>query len=461
MGKKSFSGALSFGWNVMKSNFFFFLGVIIVASALSYACQFLGTIAGAALVNVTGQFSDGPQPLLILIGGLPAGLLTLVINIVLGIGIIKISLSFCDGKKPSFGTLFKARGCFWRYLGTGLLYGLILVGTSIACILPFALLSDMRGKPFLVFPVFVVVYVLMIVLMIKFFLCFYFVIDKGLGPVRALKASSMATEGAKGSIFVFLILCWLVNVLGMLCLGIGMLATIPTVIVAMAFMYRRLSEQTPELAELGIGTKPSEVAAKTLGGSQFASVIQSVVNSRPDQSTQSSARPTGAGAGIQLGQGVHISPEVQPQPSPRPAAAVQHREEKKTDKSFTFWLTALIISVLVLAGGTAYRLLQKPNAEVETAAGGVKASAKGAKASAKAAKGPFNKGGTDIVKKATDASNEFTIKGIIYSDYSSSVLIGETIAKEGDVVDGVKIIKIYQDRVDLERNGVQWTQRAK
>lgn len=460
----SYGAALGFGWDVMKSNFFFFLGVIIVTFALSYAGQLLGTIAGAALVKVTGQFSERLN--LAILGVFPAALIALLINIALIIGIIKITLSFCDGQKPGFSTLFKAWGCFWRYVGTVLLYYLILVGTSVACILPFVLLSDMRGNPFIAFPVFAVIYILIIVLTIKFSLSFYFVIDKGLGPINALRASSMTTAGAKESIFVFWFLCGLVNLLGVLCFGIGMLVTIPVVMLAMAFVYRQLSEQTPELAELGIGIKPSEAAAKTLGGSQFASVIQSVVNSRPDQSSQSSARPTGThpagGAGIQLGQGVHISPDIQPAGSPRPAVAAQQREEKKTDKSFTFWLIALIISILVLAGGAAYRLLlQKPNAEVKAPAKGVEAPAKGAKASPKETKSSPNNGITGAVKTVTAAPGELVIKGIIYSQAKSSVLIGETIVKEGDVVDGVKVIKIYQDKVDLERDGVKWTQRAK
>jgi uncharacterized membrane protein len=89
---------------------------------------------------------------------------------------------------------------------------------------------------------------------IKFSLCFYFVIDKGLGPIEALKASSRTTMGIKWQLFGFGILCGLINFLGLLCLFIGGFATYPTVLVANVLVYRQLLAQTPELVEFGIAT---------------------------------------------------------------------------------------------------------------------------------------------------------------------------------------------------------------
>ena len=82
---------------------------------------------------------------------------------------------------------------------------------------------------------------------IKFSYCYYFVIDKGLGPVEALRASSRTTMGVKWHLFGFGILCGMINALGFLCLIVGAFATFPTVMVASALVYRQLSAQTPEL----------------------------------------------------------------------------------------------------------------------------------------------------------------------------------------------------------------------
>ena len=48
-----------------------------------------------------------------------------IIGIILGIGFIKIALSFCDERKPTIGILFDACGCFWRFIAVGILYLLI------------------------------------------------------------------------------------------------------------------------------------------------------------------------------------------------------------------------------------------------------------------------------------------------------------------------------------------------
>ena len=83
---------------------------------------------------------------------------------------------------------------------------------------------------------------------IKFQFFSYFIVDKGLGPIEALKRSSTITKGAKWDLFLFGLLVWLINLLGALCLLVGLFATIPTTGVAMAFVYHKLLTQT-EIAQ--------------------------------------------------------------------------------------------------------------------------------------------------------------------------------------------------------------------
>ena len=139
---------------------------------------------------------------------------------ILGIGLFKIALSFCDERKPSIGTLFDGFDCFWRYLGTAILYLLIVLGGTLLFIVP--------G----------------IIWAIKFSLAYYYVVDKGHGPIDALRSSARATDGVKWELFGFGMFCALIMYAGILCLGIGIFATIPTVIIAKALVYRQLSAQT-------------------------------------------------------------------------------------------------------------------------------------------------------------------------------------------------------------------------
>ncbi len=220
----NFTDVLGYGWRTMKTNFWFFVGVGFLFLIITYIPTILDVIA----IQILSKSSFALFRIVTV-------LLSWAINIVLGIGILKIALSFCDGQKPTVGTLFDAWDCFWRYFGAAILYFLICLGGFILLIIP--------G----------------IIWAIKYSQCLYFVVDRGLGPVQALKASGRTTMGVKWELFGFNILCALINWLGVICLIVGIFATYPTVIVAMALVYRQLSAQTPELAEFGIDIPSPEL----------------------------------------------------------------------------------------------------------------------------------------------------------------------------------------------------------
>ena len=211
---------LGFGWSVMKANLWFFVGVGLLAGVVSFM---------PSLPQLIVEHLDFPEQTVLLIN-LPFQLIGMVISVIIGIGFVKIALSFCDARKPSVGTLFAFTGCFWRYLGGMLLYVLIIWAGFILLIVPGIIWS------------------------VKFSLWGYFVVDKGLGPIRALKASSRTTMGVKWPLFGFGILCGLIVLLGYMVLIVGVLAAYPIVIVANALVYRHLAAQTPELAEFNIDT---------------------------------------------------------------------------------------------------------------------------------------------------------------------------------------------------------------
>jgi hypothetical protein len=420
----SYSGALGFGWSVMKSNFWFFVGVWVV----SFFVSFFVSLPGQILGQLAGRSPKSMSPFLA-----PVAVITsYIMQVILGIGLIKITLSFCDGVKPRFSTLFNAWGCFWRYIGAGLLYALIIGGASIACVLLFILLSTVTHSPYFILPVLIAFLTLVVILSIKFCLCCYFVIDKGLGPINALKASSMATAGVIDSLAVFSILCCLINMLGVLCFFVGLFATIPTVMVAMALVYRQLSEQTPELAELGIGGPSVKPSASGVGGStrpfagmQANPIIPSI------QSIQSgpSIRPSG---------GVQLSQSVQPSAGIRPAPAIQPEGKKKSSNSLLWWVVVLGVCVAI-AAGISYYFLARSKSKIAV-------SLKDAAVS---------------LKDAAVSSNKVALKGILYSEDNPSAIIDGKIVKEGDIINGIKVVKIHKDTVEFEKDGEKWTQRTK
>jgi uncharacterized membrane protein len=134
-------------------------------------------------------------------------------------GLITISLKLIDGSKAELGDLFSRVHLFFKYLGGEILYGLIILAGLVLLIVPGVLWA------------------------LKFALVGYFIMDRELGPVEALRKSAAATAGAKWNLFLLVLLLAGINLLGALALVVGLFATIPTTVVAVAFVYRRLLAQ--------------------------------------------------------------------------------------------------------------------------------------------------------------------------------------------------------------------------
>ena len=62
--------------------------------------------------------------------------------------------------------------------------------------------------------------------------------------VSALKRSSAITRGVKWDLFIFGIMFFGLNILGVLCLLVGLFVSIPVSALAVAFVYRKLLSQT-------------------------------------------------------------------------------------------------------------------------------------------------------------------------------------------------------------------------
>ena len=199
--------ALRFGWDTMRSHLGFFIGVLVVVGLIHIAPYFFS--AGIKEQSRLASFFFQ--------------LALWVLNVVVTIGLVKIALLFSDNEEAAFGDLVSHYRLFFKYFFASLLYGLIVAAGVILLIVPGIIWS------------------------LKFWFFECLVVDKGLGPIEALKRSSSITSGVKWDLFVFSLLVIAINLLGAACLLIGLFATIPTTWVAMAFVYRKLLAQTEPL----------------------------------------------------------------------------------------------------------------------------------------------------------------------------------------------------------------------
>lgn len=196
--------AIRFGWETMKENIWFFIPLLITAFLIKSVPGAIAQYAGAEFPII--------NYLLILAGWL--------LSFVVDMGFIKVSLQFYDGIKGKLDDLLSSFDILLPFIAASFLYGLIIFGGFLLLIVPSVILG------------------------IKFSLYPYFIVEKKLGPIEALKASSRATMGAKWDLLLFWLLIASINIAGFFVFMVGLFATIPTSMVAYAYVYRRLTEES-------------------------------------------------------------------------------------------------------------------------------------------------------------------------------------------------------------------------
>jgi uncharacterized membrane protein len=213
--KKDFSveEALQYGWNIMKENIWFFVGVLVVAWALAGVPHIIA--------NILQRESSGLAFFFRIIGW--------VADIIVSIGLITIALKFLDKQEPKFEDLFSFRPYFWKYLGASILTAIIVWVGFFLMIIPGIYWA------------------------LKFQFFGYFVVEHGRDPVEAMRMSSRITQTVKWKLFGFGLVLALINIVGAICLFVGLFVTIPVTLLAYSSVYRKLLEQT-ESAQVGPST---------------------------------------------------------------------------------------------------------------------------------------------------------------------------------------------------------------
>jgi uncharacterized membrane protein len=180
--------AFSFGWESIKKDFWYFIGISLI-------------------VVILGNVWNGKHGL---------GIISLLISSWLAAGTIKIALSYFDGTKLPFENLFTQIKYFWRVLGANLLICLIVVLGLICLIVPgiyFAL---------------------------RFFFTKTLIVDKDLGIIDAMKESTKMTEGIKWQLLVLCLAMLGAMILGVIAFGIGIFVAVPIIWLAEIYVYKKI-----------------------------------------------------------------------------------------------------------------------------------------------------------------------------------------------------------------------------
>ncbi len=200
--KFSIKEAVKFGWDRMRENLGFFIVFLVICFLVSF---FFETFAGLFEERLP-IFS-----LLFSLGSLLASFLISFIS-------IRVALNICDGAalKASELLQFPLRRFLTFILGN-ILYMLLVAAGFVLLLVP--------G----------------FIWMIKYQYVPYLIVDKDSPIGEAFSESGRITSGVKWPLFWFAMLLGLINIAGALFFLIGLFVTIPTTIIAVAYVYRKLS----------------------------------------------------------------------------------------------------------------------------------------------------------------------------------------------------------------------------
>lgn len=142
-----------------------------------------------------------------------------VFQLILGMVLAKVMILLSREEKVTMNVLAEVAPRVLNYLGGIILQGLIVIGGLILLILPGIIWG------------------------IKFSFAPYLIIDKGMGPLEALRESAEMTDGRKWDLVGFYLATMCLAYVGIFGLVIGLVVTLPLAGLAYAGMYNYLVER--------------------------------------------------------------------------------------------------------------------------------------------------------------------------------------------------------------------------
>ena len=219
------SSALRFGWETFKKRPWLFVGAFVLVALAQVVVEGLSRAVDAPF---GGTESDH---------AFLGALLTLALNTLISMGVTAFGLAAHDNPETvELSALWRPHP-FWKYLGLTILFSIIIVAIFL---LGFSLVMTLGRDAGLVVGVPLLV-VIAVILSLALLFSGFLVIDRGLGPIQALKESHRITQGYKWTLFVLCLLLVLVNLAGLLALVVGIFVSAPVSLLALTHAYRVLS----------------------------------------------------------------------------------------------------------------------------------------------------------------------------------------------------------------------------
>jgi uncharacterized membrane protein len=196
--------AISYGFKKFQENAAVLIGIMLVVA--------IGFVA-TGIVAFAARFSGASG---LLVRNMIIGILFSVAVGALQLGLYRATLAITAGQPVDFASMYSSEN-LGPYLTTILIITVLTAVGDLLCFVP--------G------------------LIVRFYTYFapFYVLDQQMSPGDALRASVQITQANLGLMIPFAIVAALLYLVGFLLCGIGVLATAPIALIAVAFAYRRLN----------------------------------------------------------------------------------------------------------------------------------------------------------------------------------------------------------------------------
>lgn len=222
----SIKEVVNVGWEKTKKHFWFLIGVELFVAVIILGLSFIAQAIGATTAFFVNLFSG-------------------ILQIIFGIGFIYIALTILSDQTPTFQMLFSKFRLFWKYIGTNICSGALVVTPVLIGFAPYAIFTAFGVTSQIInilLGIFALVgIILAIVISIRLQFATYFVVSEMHGPLVSIKESLRGTRGEIWKLFLLVIVLLLINFIGILGLGIGLLVTIPISKLAITATFKKLA----------------------------------------------------------------------------------------------------------------------------------------------------------------------------------------------------------------------------
>lgn len=224
----SIKQALAFGWTATKKHYALIFAVLVLSLLVNGALRFLSDAI---------EYSSSPFNNALFVSTMIG---FIVIEVIFQIGIIKEALKIARGGGASLKKILTHYDLFWKVIGTQILSGLLIVAAALIFIAPLFSLAFVFDIQVLIPIGLILAFASSIFVALIFGFSRIVIIDKACTPIESLRISEDITRGVRGELILFFGLLLLVNLAGLLLLGLGLLVTIPVSFFAVLHVYNVL-----------------------------------------------------------------------------------------------------------------------------------------------------------------------------------------------------------------------------